>query len=201
MWQRLPLDKMDIYDGEAFRLIDSKGMEYNTLSQLSAQRQIKSWMRKNLDENHQDKCVHIIWHCVDATSARFSSENLKVLKTVTKFWKEIPVVVVITKSYSEVQRKEYEEMILDKIKTSGKGKINVKAAISVVAKEMPINDSVIFPAFGLDQLIDTTIELIPAQSAMVYGIGKIYGISSKDSDVINSIVDGRTISIPARAAV
>ena len=245
-------DKMDIYDGEAFRLIDSKGMEYNTLSQMSAKRQIKSWMRKNLDENHQDKCVHMLWYCVDATAARFSEDNLKVLKTVTKFWKDIPVVVVITKSYSEIQRTEYEEMILKKIKESGKGKINVKAVISVVAKEMPINDSVIIPTFGLDKLVDKTIELIPealkmsknaiykytlqlkrkmaqslvatttaasgaigaapipvadamvlvpAQSAMIYGIGRIYGISQKDSDVINTIVEGCTISMPARAAV
>lgn len=247
-------DRMDIYTSSTvpFRLIDSKGMEYGPVSQINAKHQIEKWMKENLDEENKDKCVSMIWYCVDAMSARLFADNIKMLKSVTKFWKDIPVIVVLTKSYSEPQREEFEKIVYRQIDKYGKGKINVQDVISVVAQEMPISENIVVPPFGLDALVDKTIELtpealkmattaiynyklsikrkmahgftatvtagsavigatpipiadaailVPAQTVLVQGIAKVYGISTKDSDLIKTIVECGTISIPARAAV
>ena len=247
-------ERMEIYSSDSvpFRLIDSKGMEYGYLSQVNAKRQIEKWMKNNLNENNKDKCVSMIWYCVDAMSARLFADNIKMLKSVTKFWRNIPVIVVLTKSYSEPQREEYEDIVFNQIEKHGKGKINVKGVFSVVSQEMPINENTVVPPYGLDSLVDRTIELtpealkmadsaiynyklnikrkmahgftatvtagsavvgaspipiadavilVPAQTALVRGIAKIYGISTKDSDLIKTIVECGTVSIPARAAV
>lgn len=247
-------ERMEIYSSESvpFRLIDTKGMEYGLIAQINAKRQIEKWTKENLDEGHKDKCVNMLWFCVDAMSARLFEDNIKILKSVTKFWKDIPVIVVLTKSYSEPQREEYERIVFTKIEKFGKGKINLKAVISVVAQEMPINESTVVPPFGIDKLVDKTVELtpealkmadqaiadyklkikrkmahgftltatggaavigavtlpvadaavlVPAQTLLVQGIARIYGVTPKDSEVIKTIVECGTISVPARAAV
>ena len=247
-------DKMDIYEGGGvpFRLIDSKGMEYSHLSQTSARRQIEKWMKENLDDENSEKCVSMIWYCVDAMSARLFEDNIKLLRGVTRFWKDISVIVVLTKSYSEPQRDEFEDIVYRQIQKYGKGRINVRGVISVVAKEMPINDMTVVPPYGLEKLVDKTVDLtpealrmadgavmdyklgvkrrmahgftaavtagsaavgaspvpvadevilVPAQTALVRDIAKIYGVPSKDSSLIRTIVECGTVSIPARAAV
>lgn len=247
-------DKMDIYEGGGvpFRLIDSKGMEYSHLSQTSARRQIEKWMKDNLDAEDSEKCVSMIWYCVDAMSARLFEENIKLLRGVTRFWKDVPVIVVLTKSYSEPQRDAFEDIVYRQIQKYGKGRINVRGVISVVAKELPINDTTVVPPYGLERLVDKTVDLtpealrmadsavmdyklgvkrrtahgltlaitagsaavgaspvpvadevilVPAQTALVRSIAKIYDVPSKDSSLIKTIVECGTVSIPARAAV
>ena len=53
----------------------------------------------------------MIWYCVDGTFKRLMKENLKILNSITKFFKSVPVIIVITKSYSQPERKENIEMI------------------------------------------------------------------------------------------
>lgn len=247
-------ERMDIYEDDAvpFRLIDTKSIEHNRFHKIRATRQIEKWMKTNYREENRDRQISMIWYCVDAMSARLFSENIKMLKSVTKVWNDIPIIVVLTKSYSEPHREGYEELIEYMIEKYGKGKMNVVDVISVVAQEFPIDEYTVIPPYGLDDLMDRTVELtpealrmatvavsnyqlnmkrklahgftatvtagsalvgatpipiadaailVPAQTALVQGISKIYGMPTKNSNVIRTIVECGTVSIPARMAV
>lgn len=247
-------ERMDIYEDDAvpFRLIDTKSIEHNRFHKIRATRQIEKWMKTNYREENRDRQISMIWYCVDAMSARLFSENIKMLKSVTKVWNDIPIIVVLTKSYSEPHREGYEELIEYMIEKYGKGKMNVVDVISVVAQEFPIDEYTVIPPYGLDDLMDRTVELtpealrmatvavsnyqlnmkrklahgftatvtagsalvgatpipiadaailVPAQTALVQGISKIYGMPTKNSSVIRTIVECGTVSIPARMAV
>ena len=155
--------KMDIYESEAvpFRLIDSKGMEYGLLAQFDTKRQIEKWTKENLTVENKEKCINMIWFCVDAMSARLFKESIKMLKSVTKHWKSVPVIVVITKSYSEVMRLENEQMVREQLNKYVGNKVNICDIISVVAEEMPIDNNNIVAPYGIDDLIDSTTNWSP----------------------------------------
>ena len=153
-------DKMEIYETEKvpFRLIDSKGMEHNFWSQLSSSYQIKRWTKEHMLDEVSDKRINLIWYCVDSQSKRLFEDNLKLLKSVTKFYHNVPIVVVLTKAYSEYEKVENETMVNDALRKT-KLKINVKGIVHVVAKQYQLNDTDIIPPSGIAELIDKTISL------------------------------------------
>ena len=105
--------KMDVYESDSvpFRLIDSKGMEYSFFENFKLKSELKKWTKTSLGNEDYEKCISMIWYCVDGTSKRLMKENLKILNSITKFFKSVPVIIVITKSYSQPERKENIEMI------------------------------------------------------------------------------------------
>lgn len=87
-----------------FRMIDTRGFEYNLLNQFKIQKDLKNLIRKGLaeelDEEESNSLVSCVWYCVAATDGRLHKENINTLKNVIKDWKNVPVIVVLTKSYS-----------------------------------------------------------------------------------------------------
>ena len=77
-----------------------------------------------------------------------------------KAWKNVPVIVVITKSYSETERNNNIENVRDILQRQ-KVSVNLKSIIPVVAKEYQINDQFVAPPFGIDTLIKETENIIP----------------------------------------
>ena len=148
-----------------FRMIDSVGYEYGLLRQAHIKKDIAKFCKEGVKSADVEKLIHVIWFCIDGTSKRISQDVLDYIKSVTNDWKNVPVIVVFTKSYS---RFEIDENIAMAKKAFGKYNylhrrrpINVKGIIPVVAKEYKIdNDINVFP-MGLDTLVRRTIELVP----------------------------------------
>lgn len=102
----------------------------------------------------------MIWYCVDGTSKRLMKENLKILNSITKFFKSVPVIIVITKSYSQPERKENIEMISNALSKYEKS-INLKDIIPVVAEAYTIREDTVIEPDGIVDLIENTSEMIP----------------------------------------
>ena len=102
----------------------------------------------------------MIWYCVDGTSKRLMKENLKILNSITKFFKSVPVIIVITKSYSQPERKENIEMISNALSKYEKN-INLKDIIPVVAEAYTITEDTVIEPDGIVDLIEKTSEMIP----------------------------------------
>lgn len=102
----------------------------------------------------------MIWYCVDGTSKRLMKENLKILNSITKFFKSVPVIIVITKSYSQPERKENIEMISNALSKYEKS-INLKDIIPVVAEAYTIREDTVIEPDGIVDLIEKTSEMIP----------------------------------------
>lgn len=157
-------NKMAIYENEDinFRAIDTKGLEYGYFRQRQAKNEIKKWSKDSVKNGNAEEYIHIIWYCVDATSKRLFDKNLDTIKNVSKMWKNVPILIVLTKSYSEIETEENIEMVrkgLDIYKK--KNLLNVVDIIPLVAQQFPINKDTIIPSIGVDQLIEKTNEIIP----------------------------------------
>lgn len=157
-------ENMQPYEKEnvSFRIIDTKGLEFGFLAQLKTKNQIKKWLKQGINKLAEDKYIHIIWYCVDATSKRLFDKNLDSIKNVAKMWKNIPIMIVLTKSYSETEISENIKMVKDCIgKYKNNKDLNIVDIIPVVAQQFSINNETTVPSIGVDLLVEKTNELLP----------------------------------------
>lgn len=154
---------MEKYENDVipFRLIDSRGLDFSIGNRRKIQSDIKKWSKAGIKEKKQDSYIHVIWYCLDASSKRVSDENLNALSKISKVWKNIPIIIVFTKSYFEEEIPENEMMIQSALSEYNRGDLNVKGIVSVVAKIQKLNENVIIEPRGLDLLIEKTNNIVP----------------------------------------
>lgn len=147
-------------DGIPFRLIDTVGFEPNWIKEMQAINSVQKWSRDSAKEGNEDTSINIIWFCVDGTANKLFPKTLENLSRATRMWKSVPVIVVITKSYSEPDRERNIEMVNNAF-AKQKRAVNNRKIVPVVASTYTINDNAYAPPFGIDNLIEITNELMP----------------------------------------
>ena len=105
--------KLEIYESESipFRIIDSVGFEPSLIKRTKAINAVKKWSKDSTREGKEDNQINVIWFCVEGTSSKLFPETIKSLSAATAMWETIPVIVVITKSYSVPEREQNIEMV------------------------------------------------------------------------------------------
>ncbi len=149
-------------DDLPFRMIDTAGFEYGLFRQNRSRAEILKWSRESVRQKDAAKLIHIIWFCVDAQSKRIFRQTLDQLREVSRIWKDIPILVVFTKSYSESEIARNERMwneVLERYKK--RDCLNIRGVVSVVAKSFPLDPGHVVAPRGLDVLVSRTNELIP----------------------------------------
>ena len=72
-----------------FRMIDTRGFEYNLLNQFKIQKDLKNLIRKGLaeeiDEEESSSLVSCVWYCVAATDGRLHKENIDTFDSNIKY--------------------------------------------------------------------------------------------------------------------
>ena len=124
-----------IYQNKAlpFRMIDTVGYEYGIFKQNRIKRDIAKFSMEGVKTSNVEKLIHMIWFCIDGTTKRIDQEVLGYIKSVTNSWKNVPVIVVFTKSYSRVEIAENIDMAkaaIDKYNANHRRPLNVKSLIS-----------------------------------------------------------------------
>lgn len=156
--------KMKVYESEdvMFRMVDTVGLEFNYNRQKKIQKELSQWSEDGLNRKNLGKLVHCIWFCIDSQSKRVSDESLNYLYNISKMWNGIPIIVVFTKSYSTVAIADNEAMF-NKVmaKYQKKRKLNVAGVVSVLARELQIDEDLELQKYGVEKLIEMTSELMP----------------------------------------
>lgn len=157
-------EKMEIYETEDvnFRAIDTKGLEYGILAQIHTKNLIRRWSKDSVKKNNEEKYIHIIWYCIDATSKRIFDKNLDSIKNVAKMWKNVPIIIVLTKSYSETETEDNINMVKKCLAKYKDNKwLNVVDIIPVISSQFSINSETIIPPTGVDKLVEKTNDVMP----------------------------------------
>ena len=87
-------------------------------------------------------------------------KSIDTLIRATSIWKTVPIIVVITKSYSVLERLDNAEMVYDAFEKRKRGK-NLKRVIPVVAKPYALNETAFAAPEGITELIDATNQIMP----------------------------------------
>lgn len=156
-------DALEIYESDTvpFRVIDTIGFEPTFLKEQKAINAVKKWSKESAKEGKEDNQINVIWFCVDGTSRKLFPKAIQSLSRATAMWKSVPVVVVITKSYSVPERKENIEMVQRAFAAQTKYSKNLKKIIPVVASIYELNEAAYAAPEGIAELIDATNELMP----------------------------------------
>ena len=143
-----------------FRLIDTAGFEPSWLKEFQAIQAVKKWSKESIDDKKSDNKISAIWFCIDGTSRKLFGKTISNLSKATKMWESVPIIVVITKSYSVPERKENIQMVEDAF-AGQKDVKNLKGIIPLVAATYVLNDAAYAAPEGITELIDKTNEILP----------------------------------------
>ena len=155
-------DRLQIYESEElpFRLIDTVGFDPATRKGRQAISAVRKWSRERAKSGTEDSDINVIWFCIDGTSRKLLKKSIDTLIRATSIWKTIPIIVVITKSYSVLERLDNAEMVYDAFEKRKRGK-NLKRVIPVVAKPYALNETAFAAPEGITELIDATNQIMP----------------------------------------
>lgn len=156
-------DRLEIYESEEipFRIIDTVGFEPSLIKGRNAINAVKKWSKDSMKEGNEDSKINAIWFCVEGTSSKLFPKAIKDLSKATAIWKTVPVIVVITKSYSVPERVHNIEMVEEAFANQKRYSKNLKHIVPVVASTFTLNDTAFAAPEGITELIDATNALMP----------------------------------------
>lgn len=154
---------LEIYESTdiPFRIIDTIGFEPSFFKEQKAIYAVKKWSRDCAKNGNTDNQINVIWFCVDGCARKLFDKAIKDLSMATYMWPSVPIVVVITKSYSVPERIENVEMVRKAFANQKRYAKNLKEVLPVVAATYELNADAFAPPEGITELIDVTNALMP----------------------------------------
>lgn len=154
--------ELRVYESDVldFRIIDTVGFEPSFFKRMGAINAVKNWSKKAIKEGRENSDINIIWFCVEGTSSKLFSETIKSISKATTIYPSVPIIVVITKSYSKPEREKNIQMVEQAFEKQKNSK-NLKGIIPVVALMYEIDEEQFVAQEGITELIDMTYNLIP----------------------------------------
>ena len=136
-------------------IYDTRGLELNPQVQKDVETEIFDLIKKNKGTKDE---IHIAYYCIQGTSSRIEDTEIEMLEAISE---KIPVVLILTQAIGE-QSKAFESVLKDM-------NLSVAAIHSVLAEPYVISEEYTVQPFGLKELIDRTINIIPekAQKAFI----------------------------------
>ncbi len=146
-------EKPQMYESDElnFRLIDSRGFEFSVINTRKAVKDMKTWVRDGLKD--PESMINMLWFCVDATSKRMTKTTIRTLEMVKKEWANVPIIIVLTKSFFPAEDEDNIVMVKDNFAKCAKKTGEPIAIIPVLAT--PPKDANIV-ARGIEELVKTT---------------------------------------------
>lgn len=156
-------EELSVFDAEMipFRIIDSVGFEPSPIKARKAIDAVKKWLKNSAREGHNDTQINVIWFCVDGTAGKLFSKTIEDFSKATSILKTVPIIVVITKSYSVPDREQNVEMVTSAFSQQKRYSNCLRAVIPVVASTFVLNETAYAAPEGITELIDATNELMP----------------------------------------
>jgi len=138
-------------------IYDTPGLELGGSNDIEKlMKEISKVIKDCANTGNMDNAIHCILYCISAVSSRFEKEEADFIKrfSVENAEYKIPVIIVLTKSYSKREAEELKTHIK-------KENLNVVQIVSVLAEPFEIDEGLVVPAFGLDTLSDVILNAIP----------------------------------------
>lgn len=142
--------------GFPLRIYDTRGFELGRDAQKEVKDELMDTIKKGLQTKDVNEAIHCIWYCINTASNRIEPEEIEWLKAFTEENKttQVPVIILLTQSFSKRKAKEMRDIILDE-------NLDVVQVIPVLAEDYDIDDEYVAKAYGLDTLIRVMSDVLP----------------------------------------
>ena len=142
--------------GIPLAIYDTRGFELGKEVQQQVKKEVVETISKGLATQDINKAIHCIWYCINTASNRVEPEEIEWLKELSKENQitQVPIIVVLTQSFSKKNADEMRKMILDE-------NLDVVQVVPVLAEDYEIDDDYVAKSYGLDVLIHVMGEALP----------------------------------------
>lgn len=149
-------------EGIPVNLYDTKGLELSETIQAEIKKEILNEIEKCNDlcikNDSKEELIHACWYCIDGSVRRCEETDIEWINDIAE---KVPVIVVVTKGFPKKDAREFRKKI-ENIN------LNCRAIVPVLAERYEDRDEededdevVIIPSYGLDKLVDVTLEVLP----------------------------------------
>ena len=137
-------------------IYDTRGFELSGQVQKQVTDEIIKTIEDGALSKDKEDDIHCLWYCVSGASDRLEPEEISFIKTLTEGTSRarVPVIVVLTKSFSKSGVKKLRDYILDQ-------NLDVVQVVPVLAQDYPIDDEYTARAYGLDTLLSVMVSSLP----------------------------------------
>lgn len=137
-------------------IYDTRGFELGKDAQKEVKQEVLETIRDGIKSKDVNQSIHCIWYCINTASNRIEPEEIEWLRDFAKENQltQVPVIIVLTQSFSKKKAKEMRDMILNE-------NLDVVQIVPVLAMDYEIDEDYVAKAFGLDTLIQVMSEVLP----------------------------------------
>ena len=145
-----------IKPGFPLAIYDTRGFELSSQIQKQVIEEIIQTIEDCALSKDKEDDIHCVWYCVSGASDRLEPEEIRFIEMLTEgtHRARVPVIIILTKSYSKMEVKKLRDYILDK-------NLDIVQVIPVLAQDYPIDEDYTAKAYGLDTLLSVMISSLP----------------------------------------
>ncbi|MGK7904949.1 MAG: GTPase [Hormoscilla sp.] len=143
--------------GFPLTVYDTPGLELDAKQLQRVTKDVAELIESKKRENVKEQ-VHVVWYCINHNANRLEEIEKEWLKSLDL---EVPIILILTQTLTR-KRSEFTAW------SEGQN-LPVRQIIPVLARPKEIDDEHIIQEYGLDQIVQTTFDLLPevAQKAFV----------------------------------
>ena len=135
---------------------DTVGLELDSEKTKDSINSIRQTIADKADSPDQFDRVHAIWYCINSGSSRFQGAELEFIKNLHSIG--VPFIIVLTQCIGDPEEiDQFEAQIRDLNISMGMNDIDI---VQVCAMPFKLRGFTV-DAFGLDTLVDKTLEKLP----------------------------------------
>lgn len=152
-------------DGIPINLYDTQGLE---LSEDIQQKVTSEFFELIHQQKGTKDEIHVCYYCIQATGARIEEAEIKLIESLAS---KLPVILVLTMSIGD-QARAFEEYIR-------KLDLPLVGVQSILAQPYMISEDLTLPAFGLKELIQKTLNILPSKTKKAFTNAQVVDIAEK----------------------
>ncbi len=138
---------------------DTVGLELDSEKTKESIKSIKATIASKAELNDKYDRVHAIWYCINSGSSRYQGAELEFIKELHAIG--VPFIIVLTQcTGNEDEVNELENKIKETNISMGMEDIKIVQVLALPVKCRGISTPI--PAFGLDNLVNVTLQLLPS---------------------------------------
>jgi uncharacterized protein (DUF697 family)/predicted GTPase len=168
-------------EGIPINLYDTKGLELKEDVQAEIKKEIldeiEKCNNKFIKTGDKGELMHICWYCIDCSTGRCEDTDMD---WITDISQKVPVIIVLTKGFLRKAAKEFKKEI-DNLNLNCKQVVPVLAQPYEDIDEDDENEVMVFPAYGLDKLVDITYETLPEAVRKSFNNAQMVNLDKKIS--------------------
>lgn len=135
---------------------DTVGLELDSAKTKESINSIRQTIAEKADSQDQLDRVHAIWYCINSGSSRYQGAELEFIKNLHSIG--VPFIIVLTQCIGDPDEiNQFENQIRELNASMGMSDIDI---VQVCAMPFKLRGFTI-DAFGLDKLVDKTMERLP----------------------------------------